>query len=354
MQDIADRVGVTRATVSMALRGDPRITAARRAEVAQVAAELGYRPNPQVASLMTQLRLSRRAPVSTFLGFLCFHDHPEIFGADSTELFHRTVFAACREQSEELGYAFELIWVGQPGMRPERMDQILHTRATAGVIVAPVSRGTATNILNYRDRAVVKIGYSAQDLPSHRVVPDHAQAMRRVLRHLREAGYHRIGFVFNSAIDHFTQGEFTAFVHAHNALVGTAAVPPLMSDHYHRPAELRASVQQYFAAYRPEVIVSDQIRPLRALQETGLKVPGDVEFCCLNTAHTVEQCAGFHQNLEVIGRETVLLLDNLIRHNRRGLPEVPLTIKVGGYWTDGPTLSRPIGLPNRPFGKTLA
>jgi DNA-binding LacI/PurR family transcriptional regulator len=45
LKDIADRAGVTGAAVSMALRGNPRIGAARRREIKDIAAEMGYKPN---------------------------------------------------------------------------------------------------------------------------------------------------------------------------------------------------------------------------------------------------------------------------------------------------------------------
>ena len=43
-QTIADAAGVTRATVSPALRGHPRISAATREHIRRIADDLGYRP----------------------------------------------------------------------------------------------------------------------------------------------------------------------------------------------------------------------------------------------------------------------------------------------------------------------
>jgi DNA-binding LacI/PurR family transcriptional regulator len=51
MDDVAARVGVSRAAVSMALRNSPKVSAARRAQILQVAAELGYRPNVNASRL---------------------------------------------------------------------------------------------------------------------------------------------------------------------------------------------------------------------------------------------------------------------------------------------------------------
>ena len=45
LQDIADKAGVTRATVSMALRGSTRISENRRRQVTRLAEKMSYRPN---------------------------------------------------------------------------------------------------------------------------------------------------------------------------------------------------------------------------------------------------------------------------------------------------------------------
>jgi DNA-binding LacI/PurR family transcriptional regulator len=51
MDDVAARAGVSRAAVSMALRNSPKVSAVRRAQILQFAAELGYRPNVNASRL---------------------------------------------------------------------------------------------------------------------------------------------------------------------------------------------------------------------------------------------------------------------------------------------------------------
>lgn len=51
MDDVAARAGVSRAAVSLALRGSPKVSAATRGLIREVAAELGYRPNIHASRL---------------------------------------------------------------------------------------------------------------------------------------------------------------------------------------------------------------------------------------------------------------------------------------------------------------
>ena len=56
LQDVADRAGVHRSTVALALRDNPRISSATRQRVQAIARELGYQLNPLVAALMSARR----------------------------------------------------------------------------------------------------------------------------------------------------------------------------------------------------------------------------------------------------------------------------------------------------------
>ena len=118
LQDIADRAGVHRSTVSLALRDHPRISEPVRRRVQVIARELGYRANPLVSALM-QSRRTGRVEKDTVIGYVtCYptrygwwpphHDRPDYFpGAEA--------------RAKELGYKLEHFWLAEPGMTPERM-----------------------------------------------------------------------------------------------------------------------------------------------------------------------------------------------------------------------------------------
>jgi len=78
MDDVAARAGVSRAAVSFALRNSPKVSAAQRAHIAQVAAELGYRPN---------VNASRLASSSTGTIGVVFSDLHNLLYADALDGF---------------------------------------------------------------------------------------------------------------------------------------------------------------------------------------------------------------------------------------------------------------------------
>jgi len=334
MQDIADRCGVSKATVSFALRDDPRITKARRDEIKRVAKELGYRPNPLVNSLMTQLRGKHSHPSGNLVALLCFHSNPSVFQQDP---FFKGILDSCQKRCSELGYAFDLIQAAGVNRNPEHVNRIMRTRSVTGVVIPPLPPETKPELLDYSHLAVVKLGYTCPQVQAHRVVPFHSQAMRHTLRILKDRGYHRIAFIFHKDIDLHTNQEFVAFATRHNYEAGDQAIPFLPIEREIQPEVIK----RHILRFQPDIVVGDHGRVYEMISKAGLSMPDEVEFCCLNTVHTNDKTAGFHQNIPLLGEEAINLLDNLIRQNRRGLPEYPVTLKVGGYWIDGPTM-RPV------------
>ena len=70
MQQIANVAGVSKSAVSLALRNDPRIPESTRFRIQKIAEKMGYRRNPVVDSLMTQLRADRQPTFQANLGLI--------------------------------------------------------------------------------------------------------------------------------------------------------------------------------------------------------------------------------------------------------------------------------------------
>ena len=70
MAIIAEKAGVSKNTVSLALRHDPQIPPHTRKRIAKIAKSLGYTKNPVVAQLMTELRKAHPAGYRRTLALL--------------------------------------------------------------------------------------------------------------------------------------------------------------------------------------------------------------------------------------------------------------------------------------------
>lgn len=77
MTDIAKAAGVSKNTVSLALRGSPKVSAVTRRRIEKAAKSLGYRPNPTVAHLMAELRQNRSQGYQSTLAIINAHEHKD-------------------------------------------------------------------------------------------------------------------------------------------------------------------------------------------------------------------------------------------------------------------------------------
>src|ERR1051325_4692375 len=136
MQDIAERARVSRATVCLALRNDPRLLAATRERVQTIARELGYRPDPVMSLHMA--RVQARKPVKEVgtLGFITAF--PTRLGWRNTSGLYLDYFEGASERAHQLGYRIEEIWSKEAGMTGKRLTSILHARNIRGLLIAPL------------------------------------------------------------------------------------------------------------------------------------------------------------------------------------------------------------------------
>ena len=96
-RQIAKATGLAVATVSYALRNDPKIPAETIARVRATADKMGYRPNPRVAALMAHIRRARPVATGERIGFIWLARPGPYLGT------HR----GAKQRAEQLGYELE-------------------------------------------------------------------------------------------------------------------------------------------------------------------------------------------------------------------------------------------------------
>ncbi|MGH8020827.1 MAG: LacI family DNA-binding transcriptional regulator [Opitutaceae bacterium] len=139
MQDIADRAGVHRSTVSLALRDHPRISAEVRARIQALARDLGYN--------------------------------------------------------------LEHFWLGEPGMTGERFCDILTTRGIHGLIIGRLPPGQASMELAWGRFSVVALGMTLRSPLLRHVTENHFDTVHQAMSRCSERRYARVGFVFSEEND---------------------------------------------------------------------------------------------------------------------------------------------------------
>lgn len=346
LRDVAKAIGVSHVTVSLALRGDTRVSAARRREVEEAAARLGYRPDPMLSSLSAYRQSKHPVNITSTVAWLNQWENPN-------DLRSYREFAAYQrgatETAEHLGYRLEEFAIAR-NFPPQRLHQILTTRNIRGILIPPHTYSLELPEFAWSDFSLVRFGVSVSEPRAHIVTSDQSNCASMAFTHARERGYRRIGYVTAGRLDRNTGGNFRAgYLSAQDALAPLA-------DHL-EPLILRgksadedtASFRAWWKQFRPDAIVSTESQLAAFLEHVGACVPRDLGVAALSVLDGNFD-SGVDQNSFEIGAVAMRTLAGLIHQNERGVPQYCRRILVEGRWIDGNSL--PVKAPARATGQS--
>jgi DNA-binding LacI/PurR family transcriptional regulator len=313
MEDVARVAGCHSSTVSLALRGDARITAETRARVKAAAEQLGYKVHPMVAAWVSARRAGRPVERRTAAAYLTCH--PEGFRWRTSEHF-RSIYEGAREQAERYGFALAELRLADYPRDMARLNQVLVTRNVQGLIVGPTLEHHTLEGIEWDRFSLVTIGYGLLTPALHRVTEDHHLGMKLAFESCLAKGQRRIAL---------------ALVRQHNAMRRERWIGAyLYEQQQNLTPEERIPIYQatttapiaeardWLRAHKPEIVLADDPAAWRAV---GIPTLG----FALSAAHDFP---GVHENNRGIGRHAADLLVSLVLRNERGIPAMRQTVLV--------------------------
>lgn len=324
---IAQRAGVSLATVSYALRKHPKIPAETRATVMRAAESLGYRPNPRVASLMAHIRGGRAGTARECLAFVWVHTTKQESQEDP---FLRSVFTGARSRAAQLGFGLEEFWTSDPGMTGRRLEQILRARGIVGVVFSPVMTDEETVTLDW-DWSVFAsavIGNVTWTPELHHAGHHHFLGMRLALRELEKIGLVRPAAVIERDANERSKHAWEAAFLTHHREVQSA--PGLIR--IARAADFAATAAWLHTVKADSLVVSDGTlldNPvlLPACRKLGLRV-----FTLHWESSRAATLGGVDQCYDRIAGHAVDLVATQLNVNETGVPDLPCLMLFPGRW----------------------
>ncbi len=347
MAQIAARAGVCKATVSLAMRNDPRISPAARARIQQVAADLGYTRNPVIDELMSQLRRSRAATFQRTIALLNAHRDRHAFVDNPTV---PAWVEGCRRRAEQLGCRTDEFWLHDPELDGERLRRILAARGIRGVVVigafhvdwiparfAPLWPEVASVVTGIRTHSPA-LSFTCVD--HHHLVLDAMAAVRAL-------GYRRPGLVLSHTVDQVTDGRFTcAMWLAQQGLPAADRVPALTS--FPTDDEGADAFTRWYREHRPDVVLTLHTVVRDWLATLRRQAPEDIGLVHLERTRATADWAGMDQHNEVAGEAAIDLLTGLLHHHEYGIPGFPRATFIGASWAAGSSVRPQTPAANRP------
>lgn len=333
MQKVADLAGVSKSSVSLALRDDPRLALATRRRIQEVAERLGYRKNPIVASLMAQLRVSQSPRAKTNLGLLNCSAHQDLFEVDSTFRNYRD---GIREGAERGGYMIEELWADELGLKSAGLKQILRAKKLRGLILAMGAEPKplfADHPEFFRDFCVVVVGVDRTDPPLPRAASNLFRTVRDAIETAFHLGYKRPGIVVAERTDKICDRRFSAgfaSVMADRDVRRDNMVPPLLRD-----SLSRAELAKWIKKWHPDALITDRTEVRDWLDRDKFPVPDKMGLIHLDWTESLEGWAGMRRNARLVGEAAADLVISQITNNEFGPPAHPRLVLIESDFIHG-------------------
>lgn len=334
LRSLAKVLGLSRTTVSDALRGSPRVDPATAARVKKAAKAAGYRRNPLAGALMSELRRSRG---TTFRGVLAAVDFHEPDRPASAARFHRELVLGADARATDLGFKVEKFLVGHNGLSVPRLDTILQSRGIHGIFLLPAWAEPDLSALDWSHYAGIYTDYIIERPALHSVCSDHYRSLLAALQRTATLGYTRPGLFLQKHHDERLQyrwgAAFRTFQEQHRTL---PPVPPLTVDTFSRDAFVA-----WFRHHKPDVVLSHHTEAIDWMESCGAAIPATHGFVSLNVLMKTRPCAGLDLQPRQLGARGAELLIAQLQRNESGIPAWPSTTTIPAHWVDGPTLRPP-------------
>jgi len=335
MKTVAQKAGVTQATVSLSLANNPRIPVETRERIRAIAQELGYRPNPYVAALMRSRRQNRSPLARPVLAL--------VNGLETRSSWRTTAAPTVRDmrlgaiaRAQERGYKPEEFWLFEDNMSAARFGGMLRARGIAGVLLGPLSPGAQPPELPWGEFAAVRLGVPLPEFNLPTVCNDHFFSSQQVVRHTHELGYRRPGLVMLSLHRRRFHGRWEGGLEsARHLFPGMKPTAPLLLESF----DELSSLGGWLKREKPDVIVSPQPESLQApLAKLGYRIPRDLGLASLACRAADDAISGVWQNGALLGATAIDRIISMLESNERGFtPQASVTM-VEGVWNPGTTL----------------
>lgn len=336
LRTIAEKAGVSRMTVSLALRDDPQVSKETCEVIRKIARELGYQPNPKVSRAMAELAKSRHIEANERLAFLT---------SDATEdgwcqwQHHVECFNGARQRALDYGYVLEPFWLRRPSMTSEKISRMLWSRGIDGVMIAPLGsdyelNGQRTFDFDWDRFSVVELAETLDEPRFDCARHDHFDGMLLALFSLERLGYRRIGLAMERVLDVRTRHRWYSAYLLWESVRGYTQDLPV---HFYEQFDVDCLVKWQKECHL-DAVVSIRNSLCDELAEAGLQIPEELGIAVLDRpAGEDPRLSGISQHTAAIGSAAADLLVGLVRRGKKGVPDFPNQKICAGIWVEGNT-----------------
>jgi LacI family transcriptional regulator len=274
MQDIADKVGVSKVTVSKVLRGQSDVSASMCAKVLETAKNLGYIYKDKIKEISEASKIIVLTP-EHFLG--------------RNDSFYIKLFKVLSEKLDKLDIDTKLIILDTASEKGMTVPDAIRNRAADGIIVmGQVSREYLKTLMGY-DFPLIFLDFYYDGFDVSSIITDNFFGAYEITNALIREGHRKIGFVGNvnytSSIQDRFLGYYKALLEYNIPLNNSWTLDDRADDGRWIDIPLPKDMPTAFVCNCDEVA----LRFVNSLKQNGFRVPEDVSIAGFDdSAHSLQ------------------------------------------------------------------
>jgi len=342
LKDLAEKLGLSVATVSFGLRHAGNVSEATCKRIEAAAREMGYIPNPHAAALSTRSHTAGAKGVP-----LAVIRRP--LGRGKTLYPISYIISGITERALALGYRVECFDVKKDEEIPHLL-RMLFGRGFQGIFLPPIWEDDGERDCDWSAFSVVGCGRYDKSSVFHTVRQEIFEGTRFLLNEMTRRGYRRIclGLVRHepTLLDDYARVAVAKLFDSTGSIKSNVFLSPINSD--------LSDFVKWAVAEKADAVIGFTGVHYDALRDAGIKVPQDMAFACLNLHDEPPgiKISGITPREKLCGIVAANRMDTMIRHHERGIPEVAEQIAIPPIWHPGETLPARDIAPGRDEGLT--
>lgn len=320
LKDIAQRAGVSVSTVSRVLNNDTLKPASKETSdrIWKIILEMNYVPNQTARKLIHRAKDGKEHLAKKSIGCILASDEDSY-----ADPFYSEVLAGIQAETSKLGYVteytFTVSWSKDRMIDAALFNNIVSRRVDGAIIMGRI-HPELWDLLNGHIPHLVYCGLNTVPRDISQVICDAQKCISLSVDYLSSLGHHRIGYLgtVSSQDKLINEWRYKAYLEAmerHRLLV----IPSFIHD---TPLSMEGAYQTMCKAIRSEehatayVCCNDvsAIGAIRAVQESGLRIPEDISIIGLadisvssfvnpqlTTIHVYKKALGIHAIQTLVG-----------------------------------------------------
>ena len=331
MKDIAQRCGVSIATVSKALNGQQDIGEETRERIRRTADEMGYMANAAARALKTNRTYN--------IGVLFV----DLQNSGLTHEYFSAMLNSFRIEAERCGYDISFINSNVGHQDRSYLQHALYRGVDGVAIICVDFFEPMVQELVYSDLPVVTLDHAFHNHEA--VLSDNMNGMESLVRFVYGKGHRRLAFIHGERTA-VTENRLTGFYRACEDLGLKTGAESIVPGHYHEPKSCYETTIKLLA--RPDrpscLFFPDDYAALggiNAIRDAGLRIPEDISvvgYDGMDLAKTISpRLTTWEQNTGELGRRAAARLIEHIEHPRTTPAEYMV---VSGRLLEGESVAR--------------